>query len=282
MGPARVQRLPVRRLGRRALLALVLGGTAHRDRHRHGALRAAARRRARRRPAVPLRSARAQRARAAWASSASGTATRWASPATRCCRYASRLESLPAYLQQLEMESNGKRVAERRRACSTSQTCPVVWGGTETPGQHAFHQWLHQGTDIASCDFIVVAQRHGRAHARTTRSSSRTPARSREALMNGVETRDPHRACPGNRAEHDDRAAAARRLQPGRAARDLRAQGLHARPRSGASTPSTSSASSSARPSPIADAARGARRERAAASGHAAPARRDPQARRGA
>jgi len=75
--------------------------------------------------------------------------------------YASRLESLPAYLQQLEMESNGKRV-DRDGNLLDFVTCPVVWGGTETPGQHAFHQWLHQGTDIASCDFIVVAHAMGR------------------------------------------------------------------------------------------------------------------------
>jgi glucose-6-phosphate isomerase len=118
-------------------------------------------------------------------------------PSHAVLSYASRLEHLPAYLQQLEMESNGKRVAEDGTALDFS-TCPVVWGGTETPGQHAFHQWLHQGTDIASCDFVVVAQSMG---ARTIHHEillSHACAQS-EALMNGVEKGDPHRACPGNR-----------------------------------------------------------------------------------
>ena len=54
------------------------------------------------------------------------------------------------------MESNGKRVALDGKPLDFA-TCPVIWGGTGTNGQHAFHQWLHQGTDIASCDFILSA-----------------------------------------------------------------------------------------------------------------------------
>ena len=111
--------------------------------------------------------------------------------------YASRLESLPAYLQQLEMESNGKRVG-RDGARVGFETCPVVWGGTETAGQHAFHQWLHQGTDHASCDFIVVARAMGDVVAHHEILLAHACAQS-EALMNGVETPDPHRACPGDR-----------------------------------------------------------------------------------
>jgi len=111
--------------------------------------------------------------------------------------YASRLESLPAYLQQLEMESNGKRVDREGRPVSFA-TCPVVWGGTETPGQHAFHQWLHQGTDAASCDFIVVAQPMGTRAIHHEILLSHACAQS-EALMTGTDPGDPHRACPGNR-----------------------------------------------------------------------------------
>jgi glucose-6-phosphate isomerase len=111
--------------------------------------------------------------------------------------YASRLESLPAYLQQLEMESNGKRVDREGRPV-TFATCPVVWGGTETPGQHAFHQWLHQGTDAASCDFIVVAQPMGSRGIHHEILLSHACAQS-EALMTGIDPGDPHRACPGNR-----------------------------------------------------------------------------------
>ena len=111
--------------------------------------------------------------------------------------YASRLESLPMYLQQLEMESNGKRV-DREGKPMGAQTCPVVWGGTETPGQHAFHQWLHQGTDQASCDFIVVAKSMGRHAIHHEILLSHACAQS-EALMSGVDPGDPHRVCPGNR-----------------------------------------------------------------------------------
>ena len=111
--------------------------------------------------------------------------------------YASRLGSLPAYLQQLEMESNGKRVDRDGHAVDFS-TCPVVWGGAETPGQHAFHQWLHQGTDIASCDFIVVAHAMG-AHAEHHRILLAHALAQSEALMDGVQTPEAYRACPGDR-----------------------------------------------------------------------------------
>jgi glucose-6-phosphate isomerase len=111
--------------------------------------------------------------------------------------YASRLESLPSYLQQLEMESNGKRVDVTGTPVDFA-TCPVVWGGTETPGQHAFHQWLHQGTDAASCDFIVVARAMGQRGIHHDILLSHALAQS-EALMNGIATSDPHRACPGDR-----------------------------------------------------------------------------------
>ncbi|MEO5676305.1 MAG: glucose-6-phosphate isomerase [Usitatibacter sp.] len=112
--------------------------------------------------------------------------------------YASRLESLPAYLQQLEMESNGKRVDLEGNPVDFA-TCPVVWGGTETPGQHAFHQWLHQGTDAASCDFIVVAKAMGTLRAHHEILLAHACAQS-EALMEGLATPQTQKACPGDRA----------------------------------------------------------------------------------
>ena len=111
--------------------------------------------------------------------------------------YASRLEDLPAYLQQLEMESNGKRVSADGAPLDYS-TCPVIWGGTGTVGQHAYHQWLHQGTDPASCDFIVVAEPMGGIHVHHEILLSHALAQS-EALMNGVAAAEPWRACPGGR-----------------------------------------------------------------------------------
>ena len=71
--------------------------------------------------------------------------------------YSSRLRLLPAYLQQLDMESNGKAVRLDGSPVG-GQTGPVVWGGSGADGQHSFHQWLHQGTDIAPADFIVFAE----------------------------------------------------------------------------------------------------------------------------
>jgi glucose-6-phosphate isomerase len=61
----------------------------------------------------------------------------------------------PAYLQQLEMESNGKRITIDGDAPQI-ETCPVIWGDVGTNGQHAYFQLLHQGTDIVPIDFIAV------------------------------------------------------------------------------------------------------------------------------
>ena len=71
--------------------------------------------------------------------------------------YAQDLELLPAYLQQLDMESNGKRVTADGSAV-TRETGPIVWGQPGTNGQHAFYQLLHQGTTVVPCDFLAFAQ----------------------------------------------------------------------------------------------------------------------------
>jgi glucose-6-phosphate isomerase len=65
------------------------------------------------------------------------------------------LKRLPAYLQQLEMESNGKRVDLSGEALPFA-TCPVVWGEPGTNGQHAYFQMLHQGTEVIPVEFILV------------------------------------------------------------------------------------------------------------------------------
>ena len=68
--------------------------------------------------------------------------------------YAHALEKLPAYLQQLVLESNGKSVTRDGRAVE-GPTSPALWGSTGTDGQHAFFQWLHQGTHEVPVEFIV-------------------------------------------------------------------------------------------------------------------------------
>ncbi|WP_374274752.1 glucose-6-phosphate isomerase [Brevundimonas sp.] len=69
--------------------------------------------------------------------------------------YAHRLRRLPAFLQQLEMESNGKRV-RRDGGVATRGTCPVVFGEPGTNGQHAFFQQIHQGPEVVPAEFVVV------------------------------------------------------------------------------------------------------------------------------
>ena len=69
--------------------------------------------------------------------------------------YAHRLRKLPDFLQQLEMESNGKSAASGRGKMA-DMTAPITWGSAGTMGQHSFHQLLHQGTDRTSHEFIAV------------------------------------------------------------------------------------------------------------------------------
>ncbi|MGZ8294293.1 MAG: glucose-6-phosphate isomerase [Telluria sp.] len=69
--------------------------------------------------------------------------------------YHQDLNRFPAYLQQLEMESNGKRVTRDGHPVDT-ETCPVIWGDCGTNGQHAYFQLLHQGTEVTPIDFIAA------------------------------------------------------------------------------------------------------------------------------
>jgi glucose-6-phosphate isomerase len=111
--------------------------------------------------------------------------------------YASRLGSFTSNLQQLEMESLGKRVDADGQPLDLA-TCPVIWGGPGTPGQHAYHQWLHQGTDPVSCDFIVAARPMGGNSAHHEVLLAHALAQS-EALMSGKAMPEAYRACPGDR-----------------------------------------------------------------------------------
>lgn len=86
--------------------------------------------------------------------------------------YDQYLRRFPAYLQQLDMESNGKRVTRFGQAVSY-QTGPVIWGEPGTNGQHAFYQLIHQGTKLIPCDFIGF-------------SNSQNPLSSDEAQMHDL------------------------------------------------------------------------------------------------
>ena len=88
-----------------------------------------------------------------WHNQICGHATRAVLP------YDQRLARLPAYLQQLEMESNGKRVAMDGHDLPF-HSGPVVWGEPGTNGQHAFYQLIHQGTRVVPCEFLVAREGH--------------------------------------------------------------------------------------------------------------------------
>ena len=96
--------------------------------------------------------------------------------------YSRRLRKLSAFLQQLEMESNGKSAGRDGKA--TDLTCPVIWGDEGTNGQHAFFQWLHQGTPGAPVDFVAVLKDHENRPDHHTALLANCFAQS-EALMIG-------------------------------------------------------------------------------------------------
>jgi glucose-6-phosphate isomerase len=105
--------------------------------------------------------------------------------------YSNALRLLPAYLQQLEMESNGKRVDREGRPLDYA-SAPVLWGAEGTVSQHSFHQLLHQGTQVVAADFIDI-----QADA-VLSANLRAQA---DALAFGTDDPGlpPHRRYPGNR-----------------------------------------------------------------------------------
>ena len=108
--------------------------------------------------------------------------------------YAHRLRLLPAYLQQLEMESNGKSVDREGRPVGYA-TCPVVFGAEGTNAQHSFMQLLHQGPIAVSADFIdAAAGELLSAHAR-----AQADALAYGTQAGGGTALPPHRRHPGNR-----------------------------------------------------------------------------------
>lgn len=130
--------------------------------------------------------------------------------------YDERLRLLPAYLQQLEMESCGKR-ATRGGGFAAHATAPVVWGTTGTNGQHAYFQMLHQGTTLVPADFIACCEPHHRLpdhheillanfFAQTEalmlgKTAEEAAAEMRDAGLPEEEVRRllPHRVFPGGR-----------------------------------------------------------------------------------
>lgn len=111
--------------------------------------------------------------------------------------YDQRLALLPAYLQQLVMESLGKRV-QRDGQPVAADTVPVWWGGAGTDVQHSFFQALHQGTSIVPADFIGCVRSDDPYTVNHQALLANLLAQT-EALANGQGSDDPHRAYPGGR-----------------------------------------------------------------------------------
>ena len=112
--------------------------------------------------------------------------------------YDERLKLLPDYLQQLEMESNGKSVnrAGERVDCATM---PILWGGTGTKGQHAYHQMLHQGTHEFTADFIIVAQdEHNYPEHHNWLLANALGQSQAMAIGHTPAENEPHKAVAGN------------------------------------------------------------------------------------
>jgi glucose-6-phosphate isomerase len=111
--------------------------------------------------------------------------------------YADRLRLLPNYLQQLVMESLGKSTRVDGTAVADA-TVPVWWGGVGTDSQHSFFQALHQGTQLVSTDFIGLVRGEAGASGNAQALLANLLAQA-EALANGQDSDDPHRAYAGNR-----------------------------------------------------------------------------------
>jgi len=111
--------------------------------------------------------------------------------------YDQYLHRFPAYLQQADMESNGKSVG-RDGLTVNYATGPLIWGEAGTNGQHAFYQLLHQGTKVIPADFIAPLISHNPIGDHHQKLLSNFFAQT-EALMNGLEHEDPYRSFAGNR-----------------------------------------------------------------------------------
>jgi glucose-6-phosphate isomerase len=130
--------------------------------------------------------------------------------------YDQRLHRFAAHLQQLDMESNGKRVTRDGQSVDY-ETGPVVWGEPGTNSQHAFFQLLHQGTDVVPCDFLIAAEPRDQLsdhHAKLvancfaqtealafgkTEQEVRDELTAAGMIEHQIDALAPHKTFPGNR-----------------------------------------------------------------------------------
>ena len=111
--------------------------------------------------------------------------------------YHSALRRWPAYLQQLEMESNGKRV-DMQGTALPYHTAPVLWGEPGTNGQHAYFQMLHQGSDVVPLEIVAVRTPHHALAGHHANLLANALAQA-QALLHGQQDAGGHRHFPGNR-----------------------------------------------------------------------------------
>ena len=112
--------------------------------------------------------------------------------------YDERLRLLVPYLQQLEMESNGKSVTADGKPLARP-SAPVTWGGVGTDAQHAVFQLLHQGSDLIPVEFVAVVEQEDGQDPAHHRALLLNAFAQGAALMAGETSDDPYRTCPGNR-----------------------------------------------------------------------------------
>ena len=140
----------------------------------------------------------------------------WGAQSHAILPYDHYLRNITKHLQQLDMESNGKSVRQDGKPVSTD-TGPVIWGGVGCNGQHAYHQLLHQGTQLIPADFIVpivsfnpVSDHHQWLYANClsqsqalmlgkTRSEAEAELRDKGLPEAEVQKLAPHKVIPGNR-----------------------------------------------------------------------------------
>ena len=112
--------------------------------------------------------------------------------------YDERLRLLPSYLQQLEMESNGKSVKLDGSPVGRA-TSPITWGGVGTDAQHAVFQLLHQGTHLVPVEFVASVEPGHALDDEHHRQLLINCFAQGAALMAGRGSDDPHRNYPGDR-----------------------------------------------------------------------------------
>ncbi|WP_083096053.1 glucose-6-phosphate isomerase [Pseudophaeobacter leonis] len=132
-----------------------------------------------------------------WHSNICGYATRAILP------YEHRLARLPAYLQQLDMESNGKGVTLDGSKVARASG-PIVWGEPGTNGQHAFFQLLHQGTHVVPAEFLIAASGHEDALSHQHDRLKANCLAQSEALMTGRSTEQARRLAESRGYGGDD------------------------------------------------------------------------------